>query len=100
MNAKLEGSSLQKRRRAIVANAIYQDRLATGVAHLPMTDHEAGIQEMMYSLLTKMQGTESAAEENAIVPAHQPVTRPQLINVEKMLNDIAEEPIEPRRAKA
>lgn len=100
MNAKLEGAPLQKRRRAIVANAIYQDRLATGVAHLPMTDHEAGIQEMMYSLLTKMQGTESAAEENAIVPAHQPVTRPQLINVEKMLNDISEEPVEARRTKA
>ena len=89
MTDKLNGAALEKRRRAIAANAIFEDRRANGVHDRPMTDHEAGIQEMVYKLLLKLEATEDVAEDgNRIVPAHQPNTRPDLLNVEKLLAEI------------
>ena len=57
---KLEGAALEKRRRAIAANAVFEDRRANGVHDRPMTDHEAGIQEMIFTLLTKLAATDKA----------------------------------------
>ena len=86
---KLEGAALEKRRRAIAANAIFEDRRANGVHDRPMSDHEAGIQEMVYKLLLKLEATEDVKEDgNRIVPDHQPNTRPELLNVEKLLAEI------------
>ena len=89
MTTQITGAALEKRRRAIAANAIFEDRRANGVHDRPMTDHEAGIQEMVYKLLLKLEATEDVAEDsNRIVPAHQPNTRPELLNVEKLLAEI------------
>lgn len=89
MTTQLTGAALEKRRRAIAANAIFEDRRANGVHDRPMTDHEAGIQEMVYKLLLKLEATQDVMEDgNRIVPEHQPVTRPELLNVEKLLAEI------------
>lgn len=89
MTTQLTGAALEKRRRAIAANAIFEDRRANGVHDRPMTDHEAGIQEMVYKLLLKLEATQDVMEDgNKIVPEHQPVTRPELLNVEKLLAEI------------
>lgn len=86
---KLTGAALEKRRRAIAANAVFEDRRANGVHDRPMSDHEAGIQEMVYKLLLKLEATEDAAEDgNRIVPAHQPATRTELLSMEKLLAEI------------
>lgn len=92
MTVKLEGAALEKRRRAIAANAVFEDRRANDVHDRPMTDHEAGIQEMIFTLLKKLEATSDVKEDgNRITPAHQPVTRPELINVEKLLAEISPE---------
>lgn len=89
---KLEGAALEKRRRAIAANAVFEDRRANGVHDRPMTDHEAGIQEMVFTLLTKLAATEDVAEDgNHIVPAHQPFIPAQLLSVESLLADLDKE---------
>ena len=91
---KLEGAALEKRRRAIAANAVFEDRRANDVHDRPMTDHEAGIQEMVYKLLCKLQATDDVQEDgNRVVPAHQPAAPTGLVNIEQLLAQI-EDPVQ------
>lgn len=83
----LTGLALEMRRRAIAANAIREDRRANGVDTLPLTDHEIGIQEMIVSLLTRLVATNSPPEDNRIVPAHQPSTPQDLLDVGQIFSD-------------
>lgn len=84
---RIDGAALEKRRRAIAANAVMEDRIANGAGHLPITDQEAGIQEMIYKLLTELRATNDAGD-NMIVPKHQPEMSKQLLSVEQLMADI------------
>lgn len=77
------------RLRSLSFNVVQEARRSGGHADAAWTDDDARKCDMIFKILGSLEGVTTDLEIGIMVPKHQPVTHPALVNVQRMLEDMA-----------